>query len=256
MPKWDAAVATQNPRILYRTVQLLKKLGIKFIICSPADTRCDQSHVIITGIEDGHEHHDGRVAVQEDFDVDLVQIEIISKLNRIKYPYRAIIGIDPGMTSGIAMVIDGIVVYKNSLISPEMIANLCERLTLYAGKLFPDCQKIVRIGTGFKLYTALLLRSINKSTSSLTIELVNEKCTTIIGGAKSDESSAILIAGRTGRDITAQDIILEPKEGYIRSLKQFVKKLTRGQQTISSYDAREILTKNKTIEETLKVLKS
>lgn len=256
MPKWDAAIATQNPRILYRTVQLLKKLGLKFIICSPEDSRCDQSHVIITGVDEGHENHDGRVIVLEDFDVDLVRIEIMTKLHNIISPYRAIVGIDPGMTSGVAMVIDGIVVYKNSLLSPERIAELCERLVLYAEKLFPESQKIVRLGTGSKLFAALLLRSIAKSTSNLTLELVNEKHTTIIGGARSDESSAILIAGRNGRGMTHDDIIIEPKDGYIRSLKQFVKKLTRGQRILTSTEAREILTKDEPLEDALKLIMS
>ena len=256
MPKWDAAIATQNPRILYRSVQLLKELGISFVICSPEDARCEQSHVIITGLDEGHETHEGRIAVGEDFDVDYVRIEIMAKLNDIKIPLRAVVGIDPGMTSGIAMVIDGIVVYKNSLVSPAMVADLCERLVLHAGELFPESQKIVRIGTGSKLYSALLLRAVLATDSNFLIELVNEKHTTVISGARSDESSAILIAGRAGRAVTPQDIILEPKEGYIRSLKQFVKKITRGQYVLSSNDAREILTGENALENVLKVLMS
>ncbi len=256
MPKWDAAVATQNPRILYRSVQLLKKLGIQFIICSPEDTRCDQSHVIITGLDEGHEFHEGRIAVRENFDVDFVRIAIMAKLNDIKDPSRAIVGIDPGMTTGIALVIDGIVVYKNSLVSPDMIANLCCSLILNAEELFPECQKIVRIGTGSKLFAALLLRSISITNPNFVIELVNEKHTTVIGGAHSNESSAILIAGRNGRAVTSQDIILEPKDGYVRSLKQFVKKLTRGQYALSSTDARGILSGETALEDTLKDFRS
>ena len=245
-----------NPRILYRSVQLLKKLGIHFIICSPEDARCDQSHVILTGFDEGHETHEGRIVVKEDFDVDLVGVDIMTKLNDIKAPSRIIVGIDPGMTTGIALVIDGIVVYKNSLMSPGMIARLCERLSLHAGELFPESQKIVRIGTGSKMYTALLLRSISNNSSTFVIELVNEMHTTIIGGAHSDESSAIIIAGRNGRALTPEDILLEPKAGYVRSLKQFVKKLTRGQYALSSNDAREILTGETPLETALNILMS
>jgi len=256
MSKWDAAIATQNPRILYRSVQLLKKLGIRFIICSPDDTRCEQSEVIITGINEGHETHEGMVAVHEDFDMDFVRIEIMVKLNNIKDPSRAVIGIDPGMTSGIAMLIDGIVVYKASLASPETIANLCTRLLLYVEKLFPECQTVTRIGTGYKLYTALLLRSFMNSDPPLTVELVNEKYTTIIGGARSDESSAILIAGRNGRAVTDQDLLLDPKEGYVKSLRQFVKKLTRGQYSLPLNYARQILTDTQPLEDALKDIMS
>jgi hypothetical protein len=97
------------------------------------------------------------------------------------------------------------------------------------------------VGTGSKLYSALLLRAILRKDQNLTIELVNEKNTTVSSGAKSDESSAILIAGRNGRLMTSTDTILEAKVGYIRSLKQFVSRLTRGKRVLTSDEARSIL---------------
>ena len=248
MPKWEAAVATKNPKILYRIVQLLKELEIKFVICSPIDHRCEHAHVVITGPDDNSERHIGRIEVAEDFDTDFARIEIMSKLHDLQTPSKAVVGIDPGMTFGVALVIDGIPVYSNSPISPEAVAILTQTLVDHASSLFPESEKLVRIGTGSKLYTGLLLRSIRNARIELSIELVNEHKTSIIGGARSDESAAILIAGRTGRAVSTSDLSIEPKEGYIRSLKQYVTKLTRGEKSLTSNEARALLAGDSTLE--------
>lgn len=256
MPRWEVAIATENPKILYRVVQLLEELGIQFVICSPTDHRCDHAHVVITGLDDKFERHEGKIEVTEDFDTDFVRIEMMSKLHDLHTPSRAVVGIDPGMTSGVALVIDGIPVYSNSLTSPEAVTVLTQELVNHSKTLFPDCQTIVRIGTGSNLYATLLLRSSKNIRTKLSIELVNEHKTTITGGAKSDESAAILIAGRSGRPVDDSDLNLEPKEGYVRSLKQFVTKLTRGKNSITSKEARAILTGDAALEDLIKQSKS
>ncbi|MCK5264964.1 MAG: hypothetical protein KAJ36_07575 [Candidatus Thorarchaeota archaeon] len=249
MPRWEAAIATENPKILYRTVQLLKKLGINFVICSPTDHRCDHAHIVITGPDDNFEQHERKIEVTEDFDIDFVRIEMISKLHDLHTPSRAVVGIDPGMTFGVALVIDGIPVYSKSLTSPVAVTILTHQLANHSKTLFPECKTIVRIGTGSNLYATLLLRSTKNIRMKLPIELVNEHNTTITGGARSDESAAILIAGRSGRPVNDSDMNLEPKEGYVRSLKQFVTKLTRGEKSITSKEARAILIGDSSLED-------
>ena len=249
MPRWEAAIATENPKILYRTVQLLKKLGIKFVICSPTDHRCDHAHIVITGPDDNFEQHERKIEVTEDFDIDFVRIEMMSKLHDLHAPSRAVVGIDPGMTFGVALVIDGIPVYSKSLTSPIAVTILTHQLANHSKTLYPECQTIVRIGTGSNLYATLLLRSTKNIRMKLPIELVNEHNTTITGGARSDESAAILIAGRSGRPVNDSDMNLEPKEGYVRSLKQFVTKLTRGEKSITSKEARAILIGDSSLED-------
>jgi hypothetical protein len=254
MVKWEAAVATENPKLLYRIVQLLNELKIKYVICSPVDHRCEYAHVVITGPNDTSQEHEGKIEVTEDFDTDFTRIAIVSKLHKLQTPSKAVVGIDPGMTFGVALVIDGIPVYSNALTSPESVAVLSQTLVGYTTKLFPDSHILIRIGTGSKLYAALLLRSIMNSKIVPSIELVNEYRTTIIGGARSDESAAILIAGRTGRSISTTDLTVEPKEGYIRSLKRYVARLTKGKKSITSDEARKLLAGNSTLEDVIKQL--
>jgi len=249
MPKWEAAVATENPKILYRVVQLLKELEIKFVICSPIAHRCEHAHVVITGPDDNSKEHQSRIEVTENFDIDYVRIEMMSKLHDLQTPSKAVVGIDPGMTIGVALVIDGVPVYSDALTSPEAVAIFTQTLLDHTTKLFPGCQKLIRVGTGSKLYAALLLRSLKNGKIMPSIELVNEYKTTIIGGAKSDESAAILIAGRTGRPASASDLNIEPKAGYIRSVRRYVTRLTKGKKSITSNEARELLEGESTLEE-------
>jgi hypothetical protein len=206
---------------------------------------------VISGPDDTAKEHERRIEIEEDFDNDFAQIAIISKLHDLETPSKVVVGIDPGMTFGVALVIDGIPVYSNSPTSPVNTAALTQILFEHSNTLFPEGQKLVRIGTGSKLYAALLLRSIKTLKNSFSIELVNEHKTTIIGGAKSNESAAILIAGRTGRSMSTSDLSIEPKEGYVKSLKRYVSRLTKGKKTLTSNEARELLTGTNTLEDVL-----
>ncbi|MHA3963988.1 MAG: hypothetical protein AM325_010645 [Candidatus Thorarchaeota archaeon SMTZ1-45] len=240
MLRWQVAIAIQNPKVLYLVIELLKKLDLKFEVCPPGDSRCEDAKVVVTTLEDSN-NHDTVVTVDEMMDLDFTSIEILAKLYDVHNPVVATIGVDPGMRFGVALVIDGVVLFKDSLTTPGFAARLTSRLESYVSRLFPNCKTIVRAGTGSRLFSTLYLRTMNKEFPSLNIELVNEHRTTLSGGVTSDQSSAILIAGRSGRPYEENDAILEPKVGYVRSLKLFVQRFTRGKRALSTDEARAIL---------------
>ncbi len=242
MFKWQAAIATENPRVLYLAIELLKKMGLKFIVCTTDDTRCEHAKVVITTPKDSLTRtYDSIVIIDEKLDPDFTSIKILSELNDVDAPKLVVVGVDPGMRFGVALLLDGIVTYKNSLTSPGDAVRLTVRLKSYVTQLFPSCDVIVRVGTGSKLYSTLYLRDALSKYPDLEIELVNEHHTTLSSGVTSDQTSAILIAGRTGRPQNDTDKVLEPKEGYIRSLRQFVRRYTRGKRSLSPREARSIL---------------
>ncbi|MFW9787122.1 MAG: hypothetical protein ACFFE2_10985 [Candidatus Thorarchaeota archaeon] len=240
MLRWQVAIATENPKVLYLAIELLKKLDLKFVVCPPGDSRCEDVKVVITTNEDINDQ-DAIVVVDEEMDPDFTTVEILSKLNDVRNPSNAVVGIDPGMRFGVALVVDGVVTFKNSVTTPGSAARLTSRLESYVTRLFPKSRTIVRIGTGSKVYSTLYLRNLSKDYPGLDIELVNEHHTTVSGGITSDQSSAILIAGRSGRPPEDDDRILELKEGYVKSLKQFVQRLTRGTRELSTDEARAVL---------------
>ena len=242
MFRWQVAIATENPRVLYLLIELLKELGLEFVVCTADDTRCGSSKVVVTTKKDSLKHqYDTVVYVEEDLDPVYTSVEILARLNDVREPAFAVVGVDPGMRFGVALVIDGTVTYKNSQTSPGAAVRLTLRLKSYVKRLFPSCQVVVRVGTGSKLYSTLFLRDILGQHSDLGVELVNEHHTTLSGGFTSDQTSAILIAGRVGRQHVDKDMVLEPKEGYVRSLQQFVRRSTLGRKDISKEEARSII---------------
>jgi hypothetical protein len=242
MFRWQVAVATENPRVLYLIIELLKELDLEFVVCTTDDPRCEHAKVVITTLEDSlNRKYDSVVVVDERLDPDFTSVEIMSRLNDVYEPTLAVVGVDPGMRFGVALVIDGVVTYKNSQTSPSAAGRLTLRLNSYIKRLFPSCHIIVRVGTGSKLYSTLYLRDALGQNPNLGVELVNEHHTTLSGGVTSDQSSAILIAGRVGRQYIDTDFILEPKDGFIRSLQQFVRRSTHDKRDISKEEARSIL---------------
>ncbi|MFW9810534.1 MAG: hypothetical protein ACFFE6_14240 [Candidatus Thorarchaeota archaeon] len=242
MFRWQAAIATENPRVLYLVIELLKKLELEFVVCTTDDTRCGDAKVVITTAEDLlNRNYDSMVIVEEELDPDFTSVVILAKLNDVHEPKLAVVGVDPGMRFGVALVVDGIVIFKDSKTSLGAAVRMTLSLKSYVKRLFPSCQVVIRVGTGAKLYATLFLRDALNQSPNLEIELVNEHHTTLSGGVTSDQSSAILIAGRAGRQQTESDMLLEPKTGYVQSLRQYVRRVTRGRRNLSADEARAIL---------------
>ncbi|MBS3793459.1 MAG: hypothetical protein KGY80_00985 [Candidatus Thorarchaeota archaeon] len=240
MEKFQVAVATRNTKTLYLSVQLLEELGLSFVICPPNDIRCASAKVVITDTDDPPcTFNPGRqVVVSGYFDRDIAAIEIMMNLFEIDAPHSLAIGVDPGLRFGLALVADGTAVYAKTLCSPGEAAKDTENWVseLASHTEFPH--PIVRVGTGSRLYAALYLRELSLSENT-TVEMVDESHTTLSGA--SDESSAALIALRHGRDSLESDFYLEPKRGYIRSLRHLVRSLSQGRVNLTVSQARDVL---------------
>jgi hypothetical protein len=159
----------------------------------------------------------------------------------------AVLGIDPGMRFGMALVVDGTTIHTKSATSPNLAVDTTVCWVQYMQSNFQQCPLRLRIGSGSRLYSTLYLRELFRRNTKLAIELVNEQYTTRIG--KSDQTSAIIIAGRWGKTLSKNpDLSLEPKGGYIKSLKQLVSQLTEGKRSLSTEEAHSILRDEKSID--------
>ncbi|MGY5854361.1 MAG: hypothetical protein RTU92_12410 [Candidatus Thorarchaeota archaeon] len=246
----DVAIATRDSKIRYLCVELLEQMGVDFIICAPNDRRCESTRCIITTESESSNLDIQRtVVISGDFDADTVAIAVMGKLSDITEPTIAAIGIDPGMRYGLALVIDGNLIYSRILSTPRSTAQATIHWLSISKELFPNTPIHIRIGSGSRLYAALYLREIKKDPSKLRIELVDEHHTTLAG--ESDESSAALIAVRRGKSPTNEDMILEFKEGYIRALRRHVTSYTEGQIELQKKDAKSIILGNASVDEFL-----
>ncbi len=246
MVRYDVAIATTNPKVMYLIVELVKTLNLSFIHCNATDRQCKQSKVIVTTQSEALDEDINRsVIVDEDFNPDTTAIDIMVKILAISDPPEFMIGIDPGMQYGIALLMNGIAVHSKKTQSPRESALCTLSWSRHIRKRYNQ-EVLIRVGIGSRLYSVLYLRAIKEESNMMPIELVDERHTTFVGG--SDQSSAILIASRKGRSITESDFVLEPKAGYIKSLKRFAQRFTAGQRTLSTQEAQSVLTGEKTLE--------
>lgn len=239
MVRYDVAIATTNPKVMYLVVELVRSLNLSFLHCNSTDHQCRQARVVVTTqSEVVNEDIERSIIVDSDFNPDVTTIDIMVKILGISDSPEFMIGIDPGMQYGIALLMNGNTVHTKKTQSPREAAHC----TLFWSRhvLEEHNQEVlVRVGTGSRLYSVLYLRAIKEEGNTMLIELVDERHTTFVGG--SDQSSAILIALRKGRPITEDDLVLDPKEGYIKSLKRFVKRFTSGRRTLSTQEAQSVL---------------
>jgi hypothetical protein len=220
-------------------VNLLKKLGVTFVLCPPDAGECKDAKVVVTTDKESKRVAIGDlVIVEEAFDPDTAAIEIMLRLLDIPEPSQIVVGVDPGMQYGLAFVANGSPVHTKTAQSPFGAAETAQQWAILLRRRHRP-ETLIRVGLGSRLYSALFLRGIRSISNDFSVELVDESHTTRVG--KSDQSSAVLIAIRKGRPLTEDDLILEVKSGYVKSLKQLFTRLTDGKRALSTAEAQAIL---------------
>ena len=238
--RYEVAVATRNPKLRYHILELLNKLKLKYLVCAPDDPECEYAKVVVTTKDEAARFEEYPMVIIENDTSEEYVIPLMMKLNDIRNPMNMVLGIDPGMRFGMALVVDGVTLHTKRTNSPILAAEITIRWSNYIKSNFPQCKLCIRIGTGSRLYSTLYLRNLLRRDNELSIELVNEQYTTRKG--KSDQSSAIIIAGRWGKSLSQNpDLSLEPKGGYIKSLKRLISQLTEGKQSLSTDEAQSII---------------
>ncbi|MFW9799498.1 MAG: hypothetical protein ACFFD9_03630 [Candidatus Thorarchaeota archaeon] len=249
MSGFEVAVATRNSKTLYLVVDLLKRLDINFVLCTPDDRECETAKVVVTTANESKNlTAQGLVVVEDVFKPDIIAIQIMLRLLGIQEPSMVVVGVDPGMQIGLALVVNGNTVYTKTAQNPSSAAND----TLQWIDLFKDYLPntvLLRVGSGSRLYSALYLRGIQSAFSYSRVELVDERHTTKVG--ESDQSSALLIASRKGRLVTDDDLVLQVKDGYVKSLKHLFSRITDGRIALSKTEAKSILLDERSIESIL-----
>jgi hypothetical protein len=245
--QYEVAIATRNPRLRYQILKVINRLKLKYVVCSPDDSVCEYAKVIITSKNEAVSFDETPAQIIENDINDEFVIPLLLKLNDIHKPMNMVLGIDPGMRFGFAIIIDGVTVHTKRVNSPSLAADITIRWTNHIKHYFPQCQVCIRIGTGSRLYSTLYLREIMRRDNELAIELVNEQNTSRFG--KSDQLSAILIAGRWGKPLgNNPDLSLKPKRGYVKSIKHLISQLTEGKRSLSTKEARSIIRGEKSLD--------
>jgi hypothetical protein len=252
---YDVAIATRDSKLRYLSINLLEQLEVNFVVCAPNESICGSARCIIATQEESLDlelHKDRAVLIDSTFDADKIGISVMAVLNDIKTPSHVFIGVDPGMRYGLALLLDGLVVYSRICSSPRKAAKTTQHWSNIVSRLYSGVDLAVRIGTGSRLYLTLYLRELNKIYRNAILELVDEHRTTFRG--ESDTSSAAIIAGRRGKVFNNTSLSLDYKSGYIRSLKRYIRRSTDGLRKLSTDEAKSILSGDSNLDDFLEYL--
>ncbi len=246
MTRSEIAVATRNPKTLYLVMEVLKDLDLDFVVCEPGSAECQVAKVIITTSDEARDLKPEQIVIVDDnLDEDSMVIALMLHLLDIEKPTSIVVGVDPGMRFGLALIIDGNVIRTKISSSPNKAVQSTLRWLATVNDSFSQ-EPVIRVGTGSSMFAAFFLREINPHVDNTSLELVNEENTTKVG--ESDKSSAILIAMRQGRPVKESDDIFEISESHVQSLKHLVLDITNGTRRVSTADAQAVLQGDKSLE--------
>lgn len=223
---------TEDSRVYFEMLEALRKHDLKFVsLCFSEPIPANVGVIITTEAE--------REKVDFDKIVTYPDPEAaIARARRMLAGEKAVkdlvIGIDPGIKPGFAVLADGIVLSRSLAESPEAVAGMVDDVV----KEYPTANIIVRVGNGDRTNRNRIFNSLWDS--GQTVEIVDERNTTKRSQTP-DEDAAIEIAMTPGyRPGRRQET--EPCEGEIRNIQRISRLESGGTLTVSKELAKKVAT--------------
>lgn len=200
--KAKIALATVSGRAYYELVRELKSRRVGFLSLVPQEEIPFYIKAVITTEEERDLiSHPNVLVFNDEIGAEAVVDEAIRAAKGKQSYDKVVIGVDPGKTFGLAVLVDGKVLETVACSSLEETVNTA----LKTLDRMPAVTSMVRIGDGVPSYTKRLLRSLDETLpKEIVIETVSEagtsnfmRETTHRRGSR-DAMSAIKIAERRG----------------------------------------------------------
>lgn len=200
--KAKIALATVSGRAYYELVRELKSRRMGFLSLVPQEEIPFYIKAVITTEEERDLiSHQNVLVFNDETGAEAVVDEAIRAAKGKQSYDKVVIGVDPGKTFGLAVLVDGKVLETVACSSLEETVNTA----LKTLDRMPAVTSMVRIGDGVPSYTKRLLRSLDETLpKEIVIETVSEagtsnfmRETTHRRGSR-DAMSAIKIAERRG----------------------------------------------------------
>lgn len=201
--KAKIAVATVSGRSYYKLVSMLKTKNVPFISLKPWEDIPLNIKAVITTKGERHlvTHHNVLTFEDESDPASVIDRAMLAVQGKRSYE-KFVVGVDPGKTFGVAVLVDGSVLETLSCSSlEETVSTILDFLGLV-----PATACSVKVGDGAPEYGKELLNLLDKALPQGTIiEVVNEVGTSLLQNEAThrreskDAMSAIEIAGRKGR---------------------------------------------------------
>ena len=225
-------VMTEDFNFFYDVVQILKRGGEPFISLGINDPIPLSVGVILTSKKERAIVEFPKVVASKDpqHAVNLA----MSVLKGGESFDLAVVGIDPGLRPGMAVIADGKLILKMSVLSPERVADELSEISSYIG----FSRLMVRIGHGDPTNRNRTICAIWDLVDS--IEIVDETSTTAKVESP-DVEAALRIAQTPGEQVLERPSIC-PSEGEIREIQRLSRIESDGRITISYDLARAVAT--------------
>ncbi len=231
----EVAVVTGNMRLYYKIIQELRDEGIPFISVKPGETIPSDIKCVITSDVEKNTMDHPKVLTVETKETSTIVPKLRFLLNMNNDPISLVtIGVDPGKTYGLAVLVnDNLVdVYKafSSKGAAKIIRNVLET--------FSAVRKIIRIGTGAPLYYKPLLELLRGVDAEL--ELVDEFETSSGPRVTKDTKAALAIAKKEGCRPQEFEKLQEIKKGTIKHIQKMSRQASHGRITINEANALKV----------------
>jgi hypothetical protein len=210
--KGKVAVATVQGKIYYLVVNALTENGISFYSIIPGQHVPTRAKLVITTEEEKAKVTYPKIIVfHDESELETLILDVKKALLGKEVCDKIIIGIDPGVAIGLAVLADGKLIEEGNFYNSHELVNAILKIVRTIN--FSVTKVWIKIGNGVPVYRELLHDLDEVLPAEINIEVVVEAGTNRPMIAHSRKvrhiSSAIRIAARTGRLIARRKPVAE-----------------------------------------------
>lgn len=237
---------TKDPRTYFETLKVLRDQGLEFISLDFSEPTPANVAVVITAESEKDKVHFDRVVTDHDPAAAVARARMM--LHAEKAVRDIVIGIDPGVRPGFAVLGDGAVLARSLANTPESVGGMVEDVL----REYPTAKVVVRIGNGDRTNRNRIFNRLWDE--GLRLEIVDESNTTTESKTP-DEDAAVEIAMTPGyRPGKRQET--NPCLGEIRNIQRISRLESGGSLTVSRELARKVAVGELTLAQAIEQMKS
>lgn len=237
---------TQDSRAYFEMLEVLREQNLKFVSLDFSDPVPANVGVIITTERERGKVPFDKIVTEQDPETAVARAKLmLSVESEIK---EIMIGIDPGVRPGFAVLGDGVILMKSLASSPESVRGLVEEVI----REYPGTNVVVRIGNGDRTNRNRIFNGLWDD--GHRIEIVDERNTTT-NSPTPDEDAAVEIAMTPGYRPTKRQAI-EPCPGEIRNIQRISRLESDGSLTVSKELARKVALGELTLRDAIAQMRS
>lgn len=228
------AIITEDFSLYYDLVKVLKRSDIPFVSLSLKDTIPPNVGIVLTTEGEAPRiSFQEKISIPEGADVQAILNEAKLRLRGQAEYGRLVIGVDPGVRPGFAVVAGGNVLYTTQTTSPEEVGEVARGIL----STYPAREVVIRVGHGDPTNRNRIINALHGL--GVLIEIVDEQGTTKRTEEFPDIKAAINIAMSSGTPVSPP-LEVSPTNGELKNLQRQSRELSGGQVTISTHLAERV----------------